>query len=172
MTFEFLIVCNAENRQDIESELIDATRQVLEEIDTEYEFDEDMLDEMVRIQYERNDNASTDVTARVVIGFSLELPSEVVADKSIIENFVDYISGSDVIFHTVKFEDPLLQTELSMLAEQIFTIEMKLRRVLSLIYLNIYQDTDPYDLFSEERTNPRHSPRKEMASLSENQFFI
>ena len=171
MTFEFLIVCNAGNRQDIDSELIDAARQVLEEIDTEYEFDEDMLNDMVRIQYERNDNANADVLARVVIGFSLELPNEIVVDKSIIENFVGYISGSNVISHTVKFEDPLLQTELSLLADEIFKIEMKLRRVLSLIYLNTYQDTDPYDLFSEERTNPRHSSRGEMASLSENQFF-
>ena len=126
---------------------------------------------MVRFRYERADSIGSVATPRVVIGFSLELPSEVVIDESIIENFVDYMYSSKIVSHTVKFEDPILQTELSKYAKEIFAIEMKLRRVLTLMYLSTYQDRDPYDLFSEERINPRHSPSREMTSLVENQFF-
>ena len=44
----------------------------------------------------------------------------------------------------MKFEDPLLRAELTERASEIFSLEMKLRRVLSLIYLQAYQGEDPF----------------------------
>ena len=50
---------------------------------------------------------------------------------------------------------------------------MKLRRVLSFIYLNAYRNVQPLDLFREEQTNPitPNLTEQQMASVGENQFF-
>ena len=53
-------------------------------------------------------------------------------------------------------------------------LEMKLRRVLSVIYLHAYPDADPYELLREETMQPMASakPQKEqMQAAAENQFF-
>jgi hypothetical protein len=51
---------------------------------------------------------------------------------------------------------------------------MKLRRVLSLIYLHAYQNSDPYNLLIDEKTRPasKEQPKPEqMRAAAENQFF-
>ena len=51
---------------------------------------------------------------------------------------------------------------------------MKLRRVLTLIYLYAYQDGNPYDLLCDESTPPivKERPKPEqMKAALENQFF-
>lgn len=51
-------------------------------------------------------------------------------------------------------------------------MEMKLRRVLSLIYLTTYQSEDPFDLLWEDAITPRTVPKlSEMKDASENEFF-
>ena len=171
MTFEFLIVCNADSQQEIRDELADILLQVLDESDIEYDSDETPLDEILRFLYDKTGVPDTVITSRIVIGISLEPPSEIVFDTTMIENFIDNLSNSDLVSHIVKFEDPLLQGELSERAKEIFAIEMKLRRILSLMYLSAYQDRDPYDLFIDGRFKPRPSQKLEMTSLVENQFF-
>jgi hypothetical protein len=74
----------------------------------------------------------------------------------------------------VKFEDSILQEELLQYASELFVLEMKLRRVLTVIYLHAYQDGDPYDLLHEETVQPMTKPlpsADDMQKAIENQFF-
>ena len=73
----------------------------------------------------------------------------------------------------MKFEDPLVQDELAQRAAEIFALEMKLRRVLSFIYLYAYQGGNPYNLLKEEQTRPmtQSLEPEHMMSVTENQFF-
>src|SRR5260221_12477248 len=67
-----------------------------------------------------------------------------------------------------------LQELLGRRAAEIFALEMKLRRVLSLIYLHAYQNSDPYNLLIDEKTRPasKEQPKPEqMRAAAENQFF-
>ena len=49
---------------------------------------------------------------------------------------------------------------------------MKLRRVLSIIYLQAYQDGDPYDLLKDDKVKPKtpNLTGESMSRLNENQF--
>ena len=86
---------------------------------------------------------------RTVLGFTLELPDETESPSTVVDDFADALRA-EPIEHIVKFEDPLLHQELAKYAEEIFSLEMKLRRVLSVIYLNAYQEDNFYDLLREE----------------------
>lgn len=48
---------------------------------------------------------------------------------------------------------------------------MKLRRVLSIIYLNAYQVRDPFHLIRGEQVQPHIGDLEHMRELSENEFF-
>jgi hypothetical protein len=92
--------------------------------------------------------------------------------KTVVENFARALPDTPPVSHAVKFEDPLLQAELANHAAEIFALEMKLRRVLSLVYLNAYQAADPFQLLRDEKTTPRGSPTlKQMETAGENEFF-
>ena len=62
--------------------------------------------------------------------------------------------------HAIKCEDPLLRNELAGRAEELFGLEMKLRRVLSIIYLHAKPDAEPYDLLREEVVQPMGNPKR------------
>ncbi len=90
----------------------------------------------------------------------------------VISAFSRSLAETSPIFHAVKFEDPLLQAELAERAVEIFALEMKLRRVLSIIYLHTNQEGDPFNLLSEEIEQPVGNPRQnQMQAANENQFF-
>ena len=94
--------------------------------------------------------------------------------ENVIADFAKDLQYSPPVFHIVKFEDPLLQADLAERAAEIFVLEMKLRRVLSFMYLAAYQLRDPFDLLGEEQVEipQRERPTEEqMKESSENQFF-
>jgi hypothetical protein len=176
MTFEFVIVYQEEEGTPIRDVLVDRLGQVL--TDNLNEFDFDTVDAMVRVNYERRAWDEFGEVApddkRALLGFTLELPDET-ATASIREVVDEFAAGlaAAPIEHAVKYEDPLLRTELAMRAAELFALEMKLRRVLS-IYLHAYPKADPYDLLTEECVQPmaKDKPQKEqMKAAAENQFF-
>lgn len=74
----------------------------------------------------------------------------------------------------MKFEDSLLLTDLVSWAEEIFPLEMKLRRILTRIYLPAYQNGEPYDLPREEDERPMTKEKltkDQMKKNAENPFF-
>ena len=114
-------------------------------------------------------------TQTIILGFTLDLPEETNQAQTVVEEFAKALTEvPSPISHIVKFEDPLLQADLAQWSAEIFAIEMKLRRVLTLIYLNAYQGVEPYKLLKEEKEQiaAKEKPTDiEMQDNLENQFF-
>ena len=176
MTFEFVIACRPTPEADIKGVITAPLATALEE--TQNEFSESRVSDMVQIRSERvGDEAPADGEGAgdvTLIGFSVELPDETVSISEVIDAYVDSLPKTPPIFHAVKFEDPLLRNELAERAAEIFELEMKLRRVLTIIYLHAYHGEDPFNLLRDESEQPmaREKPTPEqMQAACENQFF-
>ena len=174
MTFEFIIACRAISVTDVRQGLTDLLARVLQ--DNLNEFDTDVIDQMIQFRHARDGKRLTDdsgaTTLHILIGFTLELPEETTSAKAVVQEFASELPDTPPIFHAVKFEDPLLRDELAKRAEEIFALEMKLRRVLSLIYLHAYQSEEPFKLLCDETVKPIGNPKpKRMKEAGENQFF-
>ncbi len=171
MTFEFLIACNIPLYNDIEDArefLADVLNQVLDY--SQIDFD----DSMIQIRNQRPVNGGPADDGNTLIGFTLELPEDASDIETVVSDFAEDLKDRPPVLHIVKFEDPLLQAELSERAAEIFALEMKLRRVLSFIYLYAYQLRDPFDLLREDHVQivQKEKPtEQEMKESSENQFF-
>ncbi len=134
---------------------------------------------MIALQTQRRRNQSTNedgnTTQTIILGFTLDLPEETNEADKVVEEFAKALTDeTSPISHIVKFEDPLLQAELAQWSAEIFAIEMKLRRVLTLIYLNAYQGVEPYKLLRDEKEQlaAKEKPTdREMQDALENQFF-
>ena len=177
MTFEFLIACRPEPDTNIQKILTDLFAEVLE--NNSYVFEEDAIADMIQFRHERFGGEIADddgiTTHHKLIGFALEPLDEIEFIRKVVDEFVISLPDTSPIFHVVKFEDPLLRTELAVYAKEIFALEMKLRRVLSLIYLHAYQDKEAaFDLLCDEKINPSGQTKpdmEQMKSAIENQFF-
>ncbi len=171
MIFEFIIVHQPQEVEPILGILRERLREALETNLNDVE--DDALARMVRTTFERAQPAGADGTPRAVLGFSLELPDDTASIRDVVDEFADALMA-DPIAHAVKCEDPLLRAELVLRAEELFALEMKLRRVLSIIYLHAYPDADPYDLLTEEAVQPMTKEKLvavQMKAAAENQFF-
>jgi hypothetical protein len=171
MIFEFIIVHQPREDEPILGVLRGRLREALEANLNDVE--EDALGRMVRTIFQRSQPDGDDGLPRAVLGFSLELPDETASVREVVDEFADALMAYP-ISHAVKCEDPLLRTELARRAGELFALEMKLRRVLSIIYLHAYPDSDPYDLLREETMQPMASAKpqnEQMKAAAENQFF-
>ena len=156
MTFEFLIACRSTTETNIEDVLTGLLARALE--DNQNEFNEGLVADMIRIGYERVGAemlAEDDVKGHhTFIGFTIDLPDETDSMPRVIDSFVKSLPETPPISHAVKFEDPLLQYELAERAAEIYALEMKLRRVLTIIYLNAYPGENPFNLLRDENEQP------------------
>ena len=171
MIFEFIIIHQPKDEEPVTGIICERLRDALEANLNDVE-DDDLLD-MVRITFERNHVAKDDGPLRAVLGFSLELPEDIASIREVVDEFTDSLLATP-IEHAVKCEDPLIFAELAARSVELYALEMKLRRVLTIIYLHAYPDTQPYDLLGEESMQPMASakPQKEqMQTAAENQFF-
>lgn len=171
MTFEFIIIHQPREDEPILDILRERLREVLEANLNDVE--DEALTRMLRITCERSQPANGDGIARVVLGFSLDLADETASVREVIDDFSSALVA-EPIEHALKCEDPLLRSELARYADELFALEMKLRRVLSIIYLYAYPEADPYELLKEETVQPiaKEKPQKEqMIVAAENQFF-
>ena len=174
MTFEFLISYRATDGVDVYQVLRDLLSQAL--VNSQDEFEEDAVDHMIRTNHNRSgeeiEGDDGNAGRFTILGFALELP-EMDTGDTVVDDFSKSLSGSEVVLHSLRFEDPLLQKELAQRAAEIFFLEMKLRRVFSFIYLDAYQRQDPYDLLREEQVDPvtPNLLKRDMVDATENQFF-
>lgn len=173
LTFGFLVVCHATP----ETEIVEVVGELLTEAteNVRRDFENPALACVMSCRHQRLGDEFTDrqgrTTRLMLADIVLDLEETEVA-KDLIEEFIALFDASPIIHHVVKFEDPLLQKELDCRAAEIFAIEMKLRRVLSFIYMHAYQGKDPFDLLLEETVKPMEKPTDEQMKIaSENQFF-
>ena len=171
MRFEFLVSCHMMPYNDVED-----VRQFLAGVLTatldysQIDFD----DGMIQV---RNKCAVSGAPAdgdNTLIGFTLELPEDIANAESIVADFAKDLQNNPPVFHVVKFEDPVLRAELAERAGEIFALEMKLRRVLSFIYLPAHDLRDPFNLLREDQVQIPQKQRpteEEMKDASENEFF-
>ena len=163
MIFEFLITCDKTPETDI--------RQIIAESLTQASSDFD--ESMVQVRHERSVSDASGDNGNTIVGFTLDLPEYATSDQ--ITDFTEKLLESSLVFHIVKFEDPLLRQYLSERGDEIFALEMKLRRILSLLYLNAYRLVGPFDLLHGDRVNPQQEGRlaeERMEQHSENQLFF
>jgi hypothetical protein len=174
MTFEFVIVYQRQvGEVPLHFQLSERVSQVLTDNLNEYDFE--MVERMVRINYIRGEPlvevGTPPPPQRAICGFTLELPDEIASKQTVIDDFVDALQA-EPIEHVLKFEDPLLQEELAKRAKELFSLEMKLRRVISAIYLRAYED-EPHNLLRDETVEPMHKPEEaQMKAAAENEFFF
>jgi len=175
MIFEFLIVY----RQAPDTEVVGIVRECLAKVleDNLNEFDNDALKRMVIARVERQGEDDIDFDTgpfrRVVFGFALDLPEETASLRIVVDEFAEALNTAPVV-HLVKFDDPLIRADLARWGDEIYALEMKLRRVLTFVYLHAYQDGDPYELLREESVQPMNKEKPQPAHMkdrAENQFF-
>lgn len=175
MMFEFMIAYHHAVNTEIVELIRDTLSKVLE--DNLNEFDGEAVVRMVVPGLKRRGDyvvgEDGDEFQRVLFGFTLDLPDETASMRTVVDEFSEALNTAPVV-HLVKFDDPLIQADLARWADEIYALEMKLRRVLTLVYLHAYQDGDPYDLLREESTQPIAKERPQAAQMqkqAENQFF-
>ena len=175
MTVEFLVACFLMPGADVKQTIVDLLAGVLH--DKGNDFEDSAVAAMVTLRHQRVGNKTEDDSGsarqHTIIGFALELPDETEFPKSVIDKFAEALLGDTSFLHVVKFEDPFLQAMLAKHSEEIFAIEMKLRRVLSLIYLHADQDSGRfYELLRYETFKPTNeSNQQQMKEATENEFF-
>ena len=164
MNFEFLFACQDDTETDMNQVIMESLIDALENVSED--FDKDAVGDMIQFSHERRRDGFT------LLDFAIDLQEEFSHDESVIDNFVNTIRDKDPRSHIVKFEDPLLRAKLAEWAAEIFVLEMKLRRVLSIIYLKAYQGEEPYSLLRDDKVSPIGDPNQEqMEKVIENQFF-
>lgn len=175
MIIEFLIAYQRAADTEIVSVIRDCLVKVLE--DNLNEFDDEAVERMVIPRVERlGDAAVTDDSEayqRAVFGFALDLPEETASPRIVVDEFAEALNTVPVV-HVVKFDDLLIRADLARWMEEIYILEMKLRRVLTFVYLHAYQGSDPYELLREESVQPMNKERpkaEHMKERAENQFF-
>ena len=176
MVFEFIVACRVAEDEAIQQVINNSFAEVVEDDSTNLDAVEG--EPALQFLYERRGDESIGndgiVRRHVLIGFVIELPEETESAEDFIEGFIASLRDGGIAFHVVKFEDPLLKAELAERASEIFALEMKLRLVLSLIYLHEHQNNEPFNLLERERmqTPKRERPNAEqMKAAVENQFF-
>lgn len=175
MIFEFLVVYQRADGAEIVATIRDCLAKVLE--DNLNQFDDEAVERMIIPRLERLGNYVVDVEGnphcRAQLGFALNLPEETESARIVVDEFAEALNTAPVL-HLVIFDDPLIRADLARWADEIYALEMKLRRVLTLVYLHAYPDSDPYDLLREEGVQPMAKERpqaKQMQERAENQFF-
>lgn len=175
MIFEFLIAYHRAEDTEIVGVVRDCLAKVLE--DNLNEFDNDAVERMVIPRLQRQGVYRVDESdgnfLRELFGFALDLPEETASMCTVIDEFAEALNAAPVV-HLVKFDDPLTRADFARWADEIYALEMKLRRVLSLVYLHAYQEGSPYELLREETVQPMNKEQSKPDYLkiqAENEFF-
>jgi hypothetical protein len=176
MNFEFVIAYRRTEETNLPQVLAGLLNKVLEDNLTDLE--PETIEQMIHCRQERIGEETIDdngaASRHMLLCFTLELPDGIEQIETVVEEFAATLPDTSPIFHAVKFEDPLLHAELARRAEEIYVLEMKLRRVLTFIYLHANQDTDPYDLLHDETVKPMCKEKLQPTQLkaaAENEFF-
>jgi hypothetical protein len=112
---------------------------------------------------------------RIICGFELLLPEGTAYLATVLKDFSESLFNTDGVDHVLKFYDDNLLEQNAGLMHELFALEMKLRKALSLIYLAAYRD-DYYNLLRDEsvkafKKDGQKLTEAELKEPFENEFF-
>jgi len=136
-------------KQDFKSGILDALQQSLEDLYVD-QYDAATVADAIRIKYEK---ALEDDT-RVIVGLEITLLEDLPEKAELVERMNDNLLSSDEIEAVFKFDDSDLFMKLDAIHSDLFTMEMRLREAMTLIFIDTY-GTDYYDLMKETNVKPR-----------------
>lgn len=175
MKVDFQIVHTVES--DLKEYLLDLLKQTLDEstiIDISVEEKpEDIQDWEIFNWIEIKYNHSL-AENKFIAGFSLDISENY---REIISEFGDYLKDNEDIEVVFKYFDEPMSEEHKSYAEEIFEIEMKLREIISFIFIDTYKG-DYYNLLKEinveiQPLNGKNKPNENyFESHFENEFFF
>ena len=175
---DYLVVCS--HSRDLKPILAKLLGDVIEtaynEEDIDYEPPEDEeLRQCIALRYTKNREGGHQIYSFAVDFDIASVEFDIASEEmeKLIYKFSKAVRDckGEGIKHLLKLHDPHLQRTLHDYGKDIFEIEMKLREVLSLIFVDTC-GTDFYDLLKETDVTPRVSlTPKEMCESYENQFF-
>lgn len=160
---------------DFKNELIPILKTSFEE--NYDELSEDTFESLIDIKYQKQIDEY-----KFLIGF--EVIFDIIGEEidSVINDFGDNLKDSENISLVLKFYDESSFTVLSQLYQMLYSLEMRLREVISLIFIDTYK-SGYYNLLREFDLNPkydgRNNIRKDESQRSdflgkrfENEFFF
>lgn len=161
MRVEFLIVCHQDNAtQEFLKDLI--TDALIGMDDEESSFD-------VQVTLVRKQKG---IDFSVICGFTIEFIDELIEPNEAIQAIVTALKGNNER-HVLKFYDDVMLKENLHYYQEIYTLEMRLRQALSLIYLSVCDDKY-YDLLRDDQIQiaSKDKPKEtDLALAVENEFF-
>ena len=175
VTVDYLVVCSGEI--DLMELLTETLKDELEVVDGELS-DTEELRKHINVRYTKMRK-----DGRRICGFSVQFDNSLVEFDSaseemgnLIREFSKSVAGytNEGIEHLLKLNDFQLRHELRKYGKEIFEIEMNLREVLSLIFVDTYGE-DFYKLLQEvnvEPTGQRKPQESQMQAQYENQLFF
>jgi hypothetical protein len=174
LRFEFLIVCSpaAPSEEELRELLFTTLTDNLN--DSGYAH----LTGVVTVTHLRQCPAAPDATnpaMRQICCFAVELGEETENLTQVIDDFCSALNQTEGLKHVLKFFDSHLLEQNIALMRELFVLEMKLRKVLSVIYLAAYED-GYYNLLRDEiveikKKDGNKPSDAEMQKVRENQFF-
>lgn len=124
----------------------------------------------VIVRYQR-DHADS----RCIVGISVEFGEESLASSIAGMTMALTQAGDRGIFHVLKLTDPEMHEQHRQYARELFAIEMRLREILSMIFIETFSGADFYSLLSEVEVTvaTKDLPQPDyLRAHAENEFFF
>jgi len=177
MKVDFQIVHQITKDNDIEEYLLDLLKNTFDESTTIDESIEEKPKDIedwsifswIEIKYTHQSDENTFIT-----GFSLDTEKN---SKELIQEFGDHLNNDDNIKVVFKYSDELMFENHKNYVKDIFELEMKLREVISFIFIDTYKE-NYYDLLNEMKIAIKPVNKNQKAdetyykSHFENEFFF
>ena len=178
MKVDFQVIHSFTNDESLKENLLLLLKDTFDEsttISTEIEEQPESIEEWSifnRIETKYNYLSDSD---KYIAGFILDLEED---SKEILQDFGEKLQANENIDLVLKYSDEGMQAEHQECAKEIFDLEMRLREVLSFIFLDTYKK-DYYNLLREiddvriQPLNKNNKPNGEhYNSHFENEFFF
>ena len=177
MKVNFLIIHSFGNKINLKENLLSFLKETFDESTTstiEIEEKPNNIEEwsifdLVEIKYNYFSENN-----KHIAGFNIEIPEGNIA---IVSEFSQKLQDDDNIYLVLKYNDEVMQSEHQIYSKEIFDLEMKLREVISFIFLDTYKN-DFYNLLKdiELRIQPlngnNRSDEEYFKKHFENEFFF
>lgn len=162
---EFQIVHSFGDKADIRSKLLSLLKETLADNYIERTMEE--IEDWIKIKYNHRSND------KFITGFNLYLDED--DTNEIITEFGQKLQEEGDVQLVLKFMDEVMQGNHQKYAKEIFELEMKLRAVISFIFIDTYE-SDYYKFLEFQPVNPKiktgKRARLEEGEGFENEFFF